>query len=172
MKKNLVIGTLLIGTILMAVAPAMAARIVIGGRDGIRLELGNRPERPGFQEVEVRDVSERGEWVRLNLDRAVYVSSVSVRGIGGDVYVSEARVYPVNGPSYNVRARGSEVRLSGRERVSAVDVWVESQPDRRDRRDRWDRRDRHDRRGQWERTHALITVDSASGMPYVRVSRF
>ena len=154
MKKNLVIGSLLISTILTAVAPAMAAKIVIGGRGGIRVELGDDrrgPPGPGHHGPGRRDdrrddhrprggsdrtvafgVSSRGEWVRLGLRRPVDLTSIEVRGLRGDVRAVTARVYPVRGPSYDVRARGSVIDLRGRFAVTDIDVWVESRWDRSD----------------------------------------
>jgi hypothetical protein len=183
MKKNLVIGTLLISTILSVAAPAMAVGLkeavcnikTIITNDPRCRDRGpdrrddRRDRRPpgGYARVEVRDINPRGEWVQLSFSQAVDLSSVEVRGFRDDVRIRTARVFlSYNRGQYDLDVRGPVVRLSGRDSVSAVYVWVEKREDRRG--DRWDRRDRRDR---WEGTDVEFIVNSDSGVPYVRVSR-
>lgn len=183
MKKNLVIGTLLISTIVSAVAPAMAGpleraicnleTIVTNDPSCRDRRPGPRDDRrdyrpPGGSDRVVQSISSRGEWVRLNLAQAVFVSSVEAHGFRDDVRIHTAKVFLNNGVQYDLDVRGPVARLSGRDAVAAVYVWVET---REDRRDRWDRRDRRDRRDRWDRTDIEVIVNSNSGVPYIRGSR-
>jgi surface antigen len=89
-----------------------------GGRDRDRWD-DNRPGRR--DDNRVRNISDRGDWVRLSL-RSADVSSVEVRG---NVFVIEAIVYPDGGRQFPVNTRGGmiDVRTSN---VSYIDVYVKA----------------------------------------------